>query len=236
MTTLQDQLIIFDDQCPMCQLYTREFVRQGILQPENRRGFSEVEVEEMEELDVDRSRHEIPLVDQATGEVRYGLEALFFLLGERWSWMKPIFRLKAIQWLLYPLYQLITYNRRLMAGTQASGEGFDCAPDFHLGWRLTYLGLSWGAVVALMVGLVPQLFTTLPILGLIWLVAGAKIALLGFLQARSNWDHHGNLSSSWLVGMLLWGICSWGGSVGFAVGSLASLVLICVEYVRRKLV
>ena len=40
------------------------------------------------------------------------------------------------------MYQIITYNRRIIAGSSAPANGFDCAPDFNAFYRWLYIGLA----------------------------------------------------------------------------------------------
>lgn len=150
---MEDKVIIYDDSCPLCKAYTSAFVKAGLLNAEGRQSFSTVEPELLENLDINRSRHEIPLYDKKTGETIYGMDSLFFILGSRWAWMKPIFKNKAFRAVIYQLYQIITFNRRIIAGSRKPKEGFDCAPDFNLKYRLIYIGIAISISILLMLGL-----------------------------------------------------------------------------------
>ncbi len=140
MQTLDNKVIIYDDACPMCQAYTAGFVKVGWLK--HRTGFASATPEMLANIDLDRARHEIPLLDTETGEVTYGLNALFLIFGERMPVFKPLFRSRWFRPLLYPLYQIITYNRRVIAGSGAPKTGFDCAPDVNLFYRWLYISLA----------------------------------------------------------------------------------------------
>lgn len=98
-------------------------------------GLANVSPELLAKIDFDRARHEIPLLDTQTGEVTYGLNALFLIIGEQMPIFKPLFRSSWFRPLLYPLYQIITYNRRIIAGSGAPKSGCDCAPDVNLFYR-----------------------------------------------------------------------------------------------------
>ncbi len=139
---------LYDDACPMCKGYTSVFTN---LKWSERRGFSTFTANDYPKLDLDRGRHEIPLFDRATGKVLYGLDAMTTVIGNALPHLKPLIRHRYFIALLKPLYWLITYNRRIIAGTKPPTEGFDCAPDFHTGWRLAYLAFTLLAV--LLVGL-----------------------------------------------------------------------------------
>lgn len=140
MQTLENKVIVYDDNCPLCQAYTAGFVKAGWLK--ERRGFATVGPELLAKIDFDRARHEIPLLDTKTGEVTYGLSALFLIFGERMPIFKPLFRSRWFRPMLYPLYQIITYNRRIIAGSSAPKTGCDCAPDVNLFYRWLYIALA----------------------------------------------------------------------------------------------
>ena len=140
MQTLENKVIVYDDNCPLCQAYTAGFVRAGWLK--QRTGFAGASTEMLAQIDLDRARHEIPLLDTQTGEVTYGLQALFLILGERMPIFKPLFRSRWFRPMLYPLYQIITFNRRVIAGSGSPKTGFDCAPDVNLFYRWLYISLT----------------------------------------------------------------------------------------------
>lgn len=141
MKTLAHKIIIYDDVCPLCKAYTAGFVNIGWLLPENRIGFSEASKDLLLKIDIDRARHEIPLYDTKTGETLYGKEALFYIMGAAMPVLKPLFRFAPFRGFIYILYQIITYNRRIIAGSKAPECGFDCAPDFNVFYRWLYIGL-----------------------------------------------------------------------------------------------
>ncbi len=138
---------LYDDACPMCRGYTGVFTN---LKWSDRRGFSTLKATDYPELDRDRGRHEIPLLDRATGKVLYGLDAMTTVIGNALPHLKPLIRHRYFIAVLKPLYWLITYNRRVIAGTKRPAKGFDCAPDFHTGWRLAYL--AFALLMVLLVG------------------------------------------------------------------------------------
>ena len=119
---MDSKVIIYDDVCPLCKAYTSGFVQAGWLRPENRIGFAEAPPELIRRIDVDRARHEIPLYDRATGETLYGKEALFFIIGEAIPVFKPVFRLRLFRAIVFGLYQIITYNRRIIADSSAASD------------------------------------------------------------------------------------------------------------------
>ncbi|MEL6845423.1 MAG: hypothetical protein AAFP02_19640 [Bacteroidota bacterium] len=198
MKTQTAPIIIYDDQCPMCQAYTHAFVEVGLLEKENRIGFADAKAEALAHLDLNRARHEIPLLDPQTGEVRYGLKALTYLLSSKLPFLRPLLHNQLVYYSLYPLYQLITYNRRLIANSRSPKEGFDCAPDFHAGYRLAYILLA--AMVVILIA------SKLP---LIWIGIGAALSLgtaawsLGYTEKYRRWDAFAHLATAGLITALL---------------------------------
>ncbi|MFK8163124.1 MAG: DUF393 domain-containing protein, partial [Lewinella sp.] len=80
---------LYDDACPMCKGYTGVFTG---LNWSERRAFSKLKAGEIPNLDLDRGRHEIPLYNTETGEVRYGLEAMTTVIGNALPHLKPLIR------------------------------------------------------------------------------------------------------------------------------------------------
>ena len=139
---------LYDDACPMCQGYTSVFKQ---LKLSDRSAFSKIDLSALPALELDRGRHEIPMLDTETGEFRYGLDAMTFAIAEGVPLLRPIVRHRVLHAALKPLYWLITYNRRVIAGTKPPTKGIDCAPDFHAGWRWTYIVLA--LIATLWIGL-----------------------------------------------------------------------------------
>lgn len=139
MNTLKDQMIIYDDSCPMCTAYTGAFTQLGWLS--ERIPFSTVSKDLLGKIDVDRGRHEIPLYNPLNETVIYGLDALFLIIGSRFPWLKPLLKNRVFRLFWKQIYWIITYNRRIIAGSRAPRTGLDCAPDRHLGYRWLYIGI-----------------------------------------------------------------------------------------------
>lgn len=144
MKTLKNKTLIYDNACPMCNAYSSAFSKTGILDKDGRKSFAEADAGTLAVLDKDRARHEIPLVDNQTGEVLYGLDGLTLIVANALPVFKPLITSTRFKNMLTPLYKFISYNRRVIAGSFYGGIGFDCAPDFHLGWRIALIVLGIG--------------------------------------------------------------------------------------------
>ena len=170
------------------------------------------------------------------------MNALTHILASRWTWLKPVFSSKPFWWAFYPLYQIITYNRRVIAGCKAC-DGFDCAPDLNRFYRSLYL-----VICALLVGLIAATtlasatthsataFGLLSGFGVVGLVAGSIIRLTG--SSVSAWDYFGNYATTAvIVGSFLVPITVWPSMpepiVWFVIGSATFMGL--AELRRRRI-
>lgn len=200
---LGDKVIVYDDSCPMCKLYTYWFVAWGFLKPENRIGFATAPDSITTHIDLNRGRHEIPLYDRSTHETIYGLEALTFLLGSRWTWLKPIFHSKPFYWLFHPIYEIITYNRRVIAGCKVCC-GFDCAPDLNRFYRSVYLAIAGavvgGVVLGLMLSSMPVAIVAATLI-LVLIACGLIGGTVTHLRKSelAVWDFAGNFATILLI-------------------------------------
>jgi predicted DCC family thiol-disulfide oxidoreductase YuxK len=138
--------IIYDDNCPMCQAYTLAFVTTGFLQQENRIPFSKIKDKIVpactKKINVDwqRARHEIPVINKASGEVFYGIDALAEVLNQKIFFVKPVLKLKPIRWFFKQLYSLISYNRNIIVANHSPVIGeFNSSPDFSMRWRFLFI-------------------------------------------------------------------------------------------------
>lgn len=204
-------ILLYDEHCPLCDWYTRQFVRLGYLQPEGRQTLHAWERQEEASLypDPARALHEIPLLDLQEGKVVYGIDALLRLLGQRMPWIEKLGQLPLLHGGLRLFYAFISYNRRMMAGAHPC-EGA-CTPDFHAGWRY-----AWLAVAALFCTLVTVLAGKAA--GEAWLgeavgplpallITGSGWALFLLLTLglpyRLRMDYLGQLATVGFVGVLL---------------------------------
>lgn len=140
-----EKAIIYDDQCPMCRWYTQAFVDAELLQEGHRISFAELTASPLaEQIEPQRSKHEIPLVDLEGGETIYGVDSLVHLLQPKFPWLKRLMKIGPFNLLIRRLYSFISYNRGIMAPSYPSFRQFDCTPDFHLGYRLLLILLLGG--------------------------------------------------------------------------------------------
>ena len=98
-----NQILLYDDYCPLCAWYSGLFVKYKLLAPENRQPFSTASEKLVSLIDFEKGRNEIPLIDSTSGTVLYGLDALLSILGAPYPIIEKIGKVKPIHWLLTKL-------------------------------------------------------------------------------------------------------------------------------------
>ncbi len=213
MKALTHKIIIYDDVCPLCKAYTEGFVQLGWLPLENRVGFSQVPAAILEKIDSNRARHEIPLFDIETGETLYGKDALFYILGEQMPFFKPLFRFTPFRAAVFGLYQIITYNRRIIAGSPTPTNGFDCAPDFNAFYRWLYIGLATFLSVILLYKIIQNIDSQLFMILSLFFMAILRGVIFQNFQTKTS--YFGHLATVFLIVGILFSI--------FGVNTLTTL-------------
>lgn len=132
--------LIYDNECPLCAAYTGVFVKTGLLEKEGRKNFNEVNASLLYKVDKERMHNEIPLIENETGKVWYGIDALLEVLGSKMPLIKKIGHLQPVKWFLQKLYKLVSYNRKVIVAVPA--KGYDCSPAFNSKYRVIFLLLG----------------------------------------------------------------------------------------------
>lgn len=140
---MKHHTIIYDDECPMCDLYTKGFVQSGMLDPNGRVPFSKMNDELSNIIDRKRSCNEIALVDLESHKVLYGIDSLFAVISNRFGLLKGLFGFKPFRWTMKKLYSFISYNRKVIVPGKVFEEQNSCVPSFSMKYRWAYIIISW---------------------------------------------------------------------------------------------
>lgn len=143
MKRTSHKTIIYDSACPLCTWYTGVFITTGLLPEDGRQSFAEADPLLLSAVDTNRCRNEIPLYDQRTGEVHYGIDALLEIMVPASAFFQLFRKVKALNWIIKRLYKLVSYNRRVIVAQGKNPSGFDCTPDFNLKYRSVLLLLGF---------------------------------------------------------------------------------------------
>ncbi|HTR31756.1 MAG TPA: hypothetical protein VMH27_20930 [Puia sp.] len=230
MRTLRHHLILYDAECPMCKVYTRAFTKSGMLEPNGRAPYQAVLDSGNRQLHatcprIDRQRavNEIALIDTATGEVSYGIESMFKVIGHSFPLFRPLFNCHAFVWIMRKAYAFVSYNRKIIippspaialakAGPASLTAGLTVAsipqPTFNLKYRLAYVVFTTLIVTAILTRYSHLLTTVQPPAGR-WpiLLIGCGVIfynglVAGFLTPIKRWDYLGNTMTVALAGAL----------------------------------
>src|SRR6185369_3296957 len=114
MKTLENNILIYDCDCPMCNIYSGAFVKTGMLDRHGRMPYNDISDQVKALIDLNRSRNEIALVDISNNKVIYGLDSLLIILGNNFPFIKIIFRFKPLYWFMKKVYSFISFNRKVI--------------------------------------------------------------------------------------------------------------------------
>lgn len=208
MKTLKNHLILFDEECPMCRVYTHAFVSTGLLDKDGRASYQEMSAQTCQMVDRQRAANEIALVNQETGEVTYGIESLFKIFALVLPFFGPLFKFKPFVWLTSKVYAFIAYNRRVIV-PPVKDEAYQFQPAFKLHYRIAYLVFTWlvtayilSNYTDLMKGLVPTGHAYRE-----YFICGGQIIFQGTIIRLVNkqkiWTYLGNMMTISFAGALL---------------------------------
>ena len=209
MKTLENHMILYDAECPLCKIYTNAFVKTGMLDTGGRSSYQNKMGKFCPVIDQQRAVNEIALVDLKNGEVTYGIKSLFKIIGNAWPVFGPLFSFKPFVWLMSKIYAFISYNRRVIIPAKENAGRFALQPTFKKHYRIAYLLFTWfytGFILTryahLLVGMV-SLGNPLRE----YMICGGQIIFQGLVIstfAREKlWNYLGNMMTVSLGGALL---------------------------------
>lgn len=245
MKTLDNHTLIYDNECPMCDLYTSGFIKTGMMDKDGRVCYADARPL-TPSLDMQRARNEIALVNRNTGHVTYGIDSLFTILGNRFPVLRFLFSCTPFRWFISKFYKFISYNRKVIAPSRTFESPGSCVPDFNLKYRLAYILLTWlltSWIVTQYVALLVPIVTPSTMMREYWLSGGLILSqLLVVLRIRKDRAIHyvGNMMTVSMMGaIVLWIVMKGfylvdGVSPIIAVIVLLTVVfLMLIEHMRR---
>ncbi|OOQ60808.1 DCC1-like thiol-disulfide oxidoreductase family protein [Mucilaginibacter pedocola] len=205
MKTLNNHLILYDADCPMCNAYTKAFTHAGML--DGRASYQDMPEAACPLVDRQRAVNEIALVDTQTGEVSYGVQSLFKVIGNSFPVFGPLFRFAPFVWLMKKVYAFVSYNRRVIIPAAHDVQGIQ--PSFRLGYRLAYLAFTWFIVGSILTAYAHHLTPLVPLGDKLreYYICGGQVLFQGivisFYRPEKRWEYLGNMMTISLAGALL---------------------------------
>lgn len=143
MKTLENQTLLYDEDCPLCSLYTTGFVKSGMLDENGRKSYCQLSAEEQNFVDLKRAPNEIALVDNKTQTVIYGIDSLIKVIGFSFPLIEKIATVKPIHFILKKMYSFVSYNRKvIIPGNVKEENKLQCTPDFNYKYRFLFIGFA----------------------------------------------------------------------------------------------
>lgn len=209
MKTLENQTLLYDQECPMCNLYTAGFIKAKMMDKNGRKPFVAITEAEQEFIDIQRATNEIALVNHHNKTVIYGIDSLLEIIGHSFPRMKKIGITQPIYFLLKKLYKFISYNRKVVIPSRKKENSqLQCVPDFNFTYRYLYLVFATVITVltlykcASILTLLPQASMTREIL-LATGQIGFQLVFLTQNDYKTNLNYIGNLLTVSLMGALI---------------------------------
>ncbi len=209
MKTLKNQTLLYDKECPMCNLYTAGFIKARMMDENGRKPFEKITKDEQKYIDINRASNEIALVNHQDKTVIYGIDSLLTIIGHSFPWMKKVGTTQPIYYLLKKIYKFISYNRKvIIPSRKKENTHLQCIPDFNFTYRYLYLVFATVVTVltlyqcASILTLLPKASMTREIL----LATGQIAFQLLFLTRndyKTNLNYIGNLLTVSLMGALI---------------------------------
>lgn len=143
MENLEYHTLLNDQDGPMCNLYTSEFIKSKMLNSSGRKPFPQLTFAEQNDVDPERTKNEIALIDNLSKKVFYGIESLLKVIGNSFSWIEKIGNFRPIHFLQRKLYKFISYNRKVITpSTVKATNSFHCVPDFNIKYRTSFIAFA----------------------------------------------------------------------------------------------
>lgn len=195
----------------MCNLYTKGFVKTGMLEKEGRATYQQMPSDICTVVDRQRAVNEIALINTETGEVTYGIYSLLKIVGNSFPVFKPLFTCRPFIWMMSKVYAFISYNRRVIMPAREDNMAV-LQPSFNKKYRLMYLLVTWLLTATILNAYAPLLSGLIPAGRVFreYVICGGQILFQGVIlsghRTKQRWDYWGNMMTISLAGALLLGI------------------------------
>jgi len=201
-----NKIMYFDNGCRICRAGAFIAVKSGLAGQENLNPLQDMDELAACSINQEIYCNEMAVYDPATKEIRYGVRGILWMLEDRFGKIMRVFLFPPLLLILDFIYHAFSYNRRLIAPVYTTIEN-DCKPEFHWGFRLSYifLVLSFSVFISYLVGLsLSQFFSSgaqyLAVVGVGWLLHFAMIFVYG---VRNKMEYYGHLATIMMAGILV---------------------------------
>jgi len=209
MKTLENHLILFDAECPLCNISAKAFVKTGLFKDGGRASYQNAPAQVCSVIDRQRAANEIALVNLKNGEVTYGVKSLFKIIGNAFPLFNPIFSFKPFIWLMSKFYAFIAYNRRVIVPAATNDAHFIYQPSLKIKYRVAYLLFTWFCVGYILTAYAKLLAGMVPLGNPLreYMICGGQLIFQGIViltfAKDKFWSYLGNMMTISFAGSLL---------------------------------
>ena len=209
MKTLKEHTLIYDEECPMCSMYSAALVKSGMMDFKGNQGYNKVVRQGLPNVDWRRARNEIALINHKDNTVTYGAKSIVAILGNNSPAIRWLFRIPLVQHLAEKLYFVLSYNRKVILPGKKSVSPDLCIPELNYPYRLAYIIATWLFTSVVLVFYSALLSPLIPETNFAreFLIAGCPIIFQGLLVAaiqKNKVIHYlGNMMTISFAGAIL---------------------------------
>lgn len=138
MEILKKHVILYDADCPLCNVYTKGFIKYKLLDKDGRIPYHEFDFKHNAHIDQDLACDKIVLLNTETNEITYGLDSLIKIIKHNFPFLANILKIKFIYYLLSKLYSFISYNRKMIAPSDIRKIN-SCNPSLNKWSRIIFI-------------------------------------------------------------------------------------------------
>jgi predicted DCC family thiol-disulfide oxidoreductase YuxK len=212
MKSLNHKLIIYDSNCKVCSSLGDVVLRYTAIPEAKVKAYKDLSPALNTQVDSDRFRNVMALIDTAGGNTLYGAEGIAYIFSSQYKIIDLLLGFSPLFKLFNFFYKTQAYNRYIIA-TPKSNFLCDCMPDRVLKYRVSYIVLTLLTAVSLtaMFGVSLSGFfngiSPSAAAGQMLLMAGSgwviQILLAVSLMREKALDYIGHLGSIMVVGLLI---------------------------------
>lgn len=204
---LNKYLLLFDAECPVCAWAAGTTAANNILGENGKTPYQDFQSTACPVIDRQRAANEVALLDVETGQVSYGVESMFKLLGSIAPFLNPLLSFGPFVWLMRKPYKLFALNRRVIVPSAVSKNQIQ--PALHLGYRVAYLLITTLFAAFILTHYVQLTAGMVPVGNAYreYLICGGQIvfqgAIISLIAKNKVWDYLGNMMTISFGGALL---------------------------------
>ncbi|MEO8239766.1 MAG: hypothetical protein ABI793_16020 [Flavobacterium sp.] len=209
MKTLQNQTLLYDEDCPLCQVYTTAFIKAKMLDENGRKSYCQLNENEQKFVDINRASNEIALIDNQNKTVIYGIDSLLKVIGFSFPVIEKMGTMKPIKYFLKKLYSFVSYNRKVIIPSKINREiKLQCVPNFNYKYRFLFIGFAATITTivlynySLLIPILPKASVIREFLMTLGQIVFQSLFLLKF-DKKTFLNYAGNLMTVSLMGSLL---------------------------------